>query len=140
MLPFGRKAGDRVIAAWTQGGTVKWGSGPIVVAASADGGKTWKNGIGKVPGLPPNTWVSYVEASPHGYMLFINNLDKPGIVGAVGTILGQSNINTASITFGREVEGGLVVSVVNVDSKVSEETIEKLRKTKNILFVKLIKV
>ena len=82
----------------------------------------------------------YVEATPGGYMLFINNNDKPGIVGAVGTILAEDKINIAGITFGREKAGGLVISVVNVDSKVPDKVIEKLRKTKDILFVKLIRV
>ncbi len=82
----------------------------------------------------------YVEAVPEGYMLFINNNDKPGIVGAVGTILGDAKINIAGITFGRETQGGLAVSVVNVDNKVPEEVIEKLRAVKDILFVKLLKV
>jgi len=82
----------------------------------------------------------YVEAIPSGYMLFLTNNDKPGIVGAIGTILGESQINIASITLGREDQGGMAVSVVNVDHPVPEKTIEKLRQTKNILFVKLIKV
>ncbi len=82
----------------------------------------------------------YVEAIPNGYMLVINNVDKPGIVGAIGTILAQDNINLAGITLGRESAGGLAVSVVNVDSEVPESTIAKIRKTKNVLFVKLIKV
>ncbi len=82
----------------------------------------------------------YVEAVPNGYMLFINNNDKPGIVGAVGTVLGQGGINIGGITFGRETPGGLAVSVVNVDSEISDQVLEKLRKTKDILFVKLIKV
>ena len=81
-----------------------------------------------------------MEATPNGYMLFINNNDRPGIVGAVGTILAQGKINIGSISFGREAPGGLVISVVNVDSEVPPEIIEKLRKTKDILFVKLIKV
>ena len=82
----------------------------------------------------------YVEAIPEGHMLFINNNDQPGIVGAVGTILGEAKINIASITFGREAPGGLAISVVNVDSEVPEKIIDKIRKTKNILFVKLLKV
>jgi D-3-phosphoglycerate dehydrogenase / 2-oxoglutarate reductase len=82
----------------------------------------------------------YVEATPGGYMLFINNNDKPGIVGAVGSILAQDNINIAGITFGRETPGGLAISVVNVDSEASTATIEKIKKTKNILFAKMIKV
>ena len=73
-------------------------------------------------------------------MLFVNNKDVPGIVGAVGTILAEDKINIASITFGRETPGGLAISVVNVDSEVSEKMIEEIRKTKDVLFVKLLKV
>ncbi len=82
----------------------------------------------------------YVETNPNGYMLFINNNDKPGIVGGVGTILAENHINIASITLGREAAGKLAISVVNVDSEVSSAVIEKIKKMPNILFVKLIKV
>lgn len=82
----------------------------------------------------------YVEAIPTGYMLFINNNDKPGIVGAIGTMLAEAQINIAGITLGRESQGGLAVSVVNVDREVPEQTLKKIRETKNILFAKLIKV
>ena len=82
----------------------------------------------------------YVEAIPEGHMIFINNNDKPGIVGAVGTILAEGNINIGCISFGREFQGGKVVSVVNIDNEVSEEILQRLRETKDILFVKLIKV
>ena len=81
----------------------------------------------------------YVEATPDGYMLFINNNDKPGIVGAVGSTLAEGNINIGGISFGRERQGGLVISVVNVDSEVPDTILEKLRKKKDILFVKLIR-
>ncbi len=82
----------------------------------------------------------YVEATPEGYMLFITNNDKPGIVGAVGTTLAEGNINIGSISFGREKQGGLVISVVNVDSDVPDAVLERFRNKKDILFVKLIKV
>lgn len=82
----------------------------------------------------------YVEATPDGYMLFINNNDQPGVVGAVGTILAKAGINIAGITFGRDIPGGKAISVVNVDSDIAEETIEKIRKAKDVLFVKLLKV
>jgi len=82
----------------------------------------------------------YVEAVPDGYMLFVNNKDVPGIVGAVGMVLAEDKINIASITFGREAPGGLAISVVNVDSEVSDKIIEKIRKTQDVLFVKLLKV
>ncbi len=82
----------------------------------------------------------YVEATPQGYMLFINNNDKPGIVGAIGATLAEGNVNIASISLGRGVQGGLVISVVNVDSEIPNAVLEKLRKKQDILFVKLIKV
>lgn len=82
----------------------------------------------------------YMEAVPEGNMLFINNNDKPGLVGAVGTILAEDKINIAGITLGRESEGGTAISVVNVDSEVPESTIQKLKNTTDIVFVKLLKV
>ena len=82
----------------------------------------------------------YVEAVPDGYMLFINNNDKPGLVGAIGTILAQDHINIAGITLGRESQAGVAISVVNVDSEVPAVTIERLRNTKDVIFVKLLKV
>lgn len=82
----------------------------------------------------------YVEAVPQGNMLFVNNNDKPGIVGVVGTLLAEEKINIAGITFGREAEGGLAISVVNVDSEVSDTTIEKLKSTKDVLFVKFLNI
>ncbi len=82
----------------------------------------------------------YVEAIPVGHILFINNNDKPGIVAAIGTLLAGASINIAGITLGRENAQGVAVSVVNVDSEIPEGVIDSLRKTKNILFVKTIKV
>lgn len=82
----------------------------------------------------------YVETVPQGQMILIHNNDRPGIVGALGTILAQDHINIASITLGREEAGGRAISVVNVDGEVAESTMEKIRQTKDILFVKLLKV
>ncbi|MBF0569492.1 MAG: phosphoglycerate dehydrogenase [Candidatus Omnitrophica bacterium] len=82
----------------------------------------------------------YVEAMPAGNILFIRNEDVPGIVGAVGTALGNAKINIAYITFGREKDKGMAVSVVNVDSDVPTTVLDGLKKTRGILFVKMLKV
>lgn len=82
----------------------------------------------------------YVEAPPHGEMLVIKNWDRPGIIGNLGTILGKHNINIAEMTFGREKAAGMAISVLNVDSPVSEEVLDKIKKTENILAVKVIKL
>ena len=82
----------------------------------------------------------YVEISPFGEMIVIQNWDRPGIIGNLGTLLGKHNINIASMTFGREKLGGKAISVLNVDSPISAEIIDKIKKTENILAVKVIKI
>lgn len=82
----------------------------------------------------------YVEASPAGHMVVIQNWDKPGIIGNLGMIFGKHNINIAAMTFGRQKLGGMATSVLNVDSPVSPEILDKIKNTENILSVKLIKL
>jgi D-3-phosphoglycerate dehydrogenase len=73
-------------------------------------------------------------------MIVIQNWDKPGIIGNLGTLLGKHNINIAAMTFGREKPGGRAISVLNVDSPVSPEILNKIKKTENILEVKVIRL
>ena len=82
----------------------------------------------------------YVEVSPFGEMIVVQNWDRPGIIGNLGALLGQHNINIASMTFGRQEPGGRAISVLNVDSPVSAEIIDKIKKIQNILAVKEIKL
>ncbi|MCX5703452.1 MAG: phosphoglycerate dehydrogenase [Candidatus Omnitrophica bacterium] len=82
----------------------------------------------------------YVELAPAGEMIVIRNLDKPGIIGNLGTLLGKHNINIASMTFGRDKPGGRAITVLNVDSPVSLELLDRIKKLENILAVKVIKL
>lgn len=81
----------------------------------------------------------YVEASPSGCLLVMKNWDKPGIIGNIGTLMGKHSINIAAMTFGRKTQGGVAVSILNVDSPVSQELLEQIKKIENILEVKVIK-
>lgn len=82
----------------------------------------------------------YVEAIPSGLLLVMHNIDVPGIVGQIGTVLGKNNINIAAMTFGRIKPGGKAISVLNVDSPVSQQVISEILQSKNILDAKLIKL
>lgn len=84
----------------------------------------------------------YVEASPAGHLVMMKNWDVPGIIGNVGSLMGKHNINIAAMVFGRKTKtpGGEAVSILNIDSPVSPELLEKLKKVENILEVKLIKL
>ncbi len=82
----------------------------------------------------------YVEAIPSGYMVIISNKDTPGVIGAIGTILGNNSINIAGMTFGRRKAGGDAITVLNVDSFVSEKVLEEIEKNSDIWEAKLVKL
>ena len=81
-----------------------------------------------------------VEAVPEGYMLLIANRDVPGIVGQVGTLLGENNINIAGMTLGRDKPGGQAISLVKVDGHIPDKVMQEIKKAKNVLDAKLIKL
>ncbi|MCX5711139.1 MAG: phosphoglycerate dehydrogenase [Candidatus Omnitrophica bacterium] len=81
----------------------------------------------------------YLDLSPIGNMIFIRNWDKPGLIGSLGTLVGKHGINIAAMTFGRDKPGGKAISILNVDSPVSADVQEKIKKLENILTVKVIK-
>ncbi|MDP2905185.1 MAG: phosphoglycerate dehydrogenase [Candidatus Omnitrophota bacterium] len=82
----------------------------------------------------------YVELSPVGEMIFIQNLDKPGLIGSLGSLLGKHKINIAAMTFDRDKRGGKAISVINIDSAVTPQIMAKIKKLENIVAVKSIRV
>jgi len=68
-----------------------------------------------------------VEAVPHGDMLVLRNIDRPGLIGEIGQALGARGVNIARMTFGRTGVGGQALTVLNLDSKPDEEVLEKVR-------------
>lgn len=82
----------------------------------------------------------YVEAIPEGEMIFLQNWDKPGLIGNLGSLMGKQGINIAAMTFGRDKRGGKAISVLNVDSPITADILDKIRKIENVLGVKVIRV
>jgi D-3-phosphoglycerate dehydrogenase len=81
-----------------------------------------------------------VDAIPEGYMLILSNLDKPGMIGKVGTFLGENNINIAAMDVGRIKIGEKAVMVLNVDNAVSEALLQKLTRLEGIFAATLVKI
>jgi len=79
-----------------------------------------------------------VEIAPEGIMLFIYNVDKPGVIGNLGSFFGKNNINIARMHFGRESAGGTAISVISIDSPVTSRHLDEVRKMPNILSVKVL--
>ena len=81
-----------------------------------------------------------VEASPEGCSLLISNRDVPGIVGQIGTLLGDNHVNIAGMTLGRDKPGGQARTLLKIDSPISDKVMQEIKKSKNILDAKLIKL
>jgi D-3-phosphoglycerate dehydrogenase / 2-oxoglutarate reductase len=81
-----------------------------------------------------------LEVVPEGDMLVLMNNDKPGVIGNVGTLIGENNINIARMQFGRERPGGKAISVVSVDTMPSKKVMDKLRALPNVLSVTHVKL
>jgi D-3-phosphoglycerate dehydrogenase len=82
----------------------------------------------------------FLDAVPEGYLLVLHNKDKPGVIGNVGTLLGENNINIARLHLGRQSVGGEAVSVWSIDTPLSKGVTEKLLKLPNIISAKLVEL
>jgi D-3-phosphoglycerate dehydrogenase / 2-oxoglutarate reductase len=81
-----------------------------------------------------------IEANPEGYFLMLHNRDVPGVVGAVGTLLGQAGINIAGLELGRDRIGGMALSLVEIDGPVPAKVLENLKTIPAITSATLIKL
>ena len=78
----------------------------------------------------------HINVRPTGYILLIYNSDQPGMIGLMGTILGEHNINIADMTVGRSRVWELAVTLINVDSPVPRHVLQTIASQKKIDFVK----
>jgi D-3-phosphoglycerate dehydrogenase len=81
-----------------------------------------------------------VEIPASGTLLLLNNSDKPGIVGHLGTILGKHKVNIASMSLGRDVVGGKALTVLSLDSVPPQAVLDELKQDANISNVKVVKL
>jgi len=81
-----------------------------------------------------------IEAVPKGNMLLIQNDDEPGVIGNIGTTLGDRNINIATMQFSRDRSGGVAISLLHLDSVLPKEVMDELSQLPNIISVKHIEL
>jgi D-3-phosphoglycerate dehydrogenase len=84
-----------------------------------------------------------VEAPLEGTLLVCRNIDVPGVIGKIGTTLGEYGVNIANFALGRDRSGVKPVhalAVVQVDPPVHPAVLEALLKLEALLEVKLVKL
>jgi D-3-phosphoglycerate dehydrogenase / 2-oxoglutarate reductase len=73
-----------------------------------------------------------VEARPHGVVLVLENTDRPGMVGRIGTLLGGHGVNIATMSLSRNQAGGTALTVLNLDTAPSEKLLTEIRASEDI--------
>ncbi|HYZ10471.1 MAG TPA: phosphoglycerate dehydrogenase [Actinomycetota bacterium] len=67
-----------------------------------------------------------IDMAPSEHMVFFRYEDRPGVIGAVGTILGEAGINIASMEVGRKEAGGLALMCLTVDSPIPLHVLDRI--------------
>lgn len=76
-----------------------------------------------------------LEFQPHGRLLLLENRDVPGVVGRIGTVLGEADVNIADIHLARNEERGEALAVLRLDHEIAPPVLERLRALPSVLRV-----
>ncbi|CAM3570302.1 phosphoglycerate dehydrogenase [Marinicrinis lubricantis] len=67
-----------------------------------------------------------VDIEPSGTLILVSHNDKPGMIGRLGTVLGNNDVNIATMQVGRKIIGGAAIMALNVDKHVPKEVLDEL--------------
>jgi D-3-phosphoglycerate dehydrogenase / 2-oxoglutarate reductase len=81
-----------------------------------------------------------VEFKPEGNLIYIINKDVPGVVGKVGTLLGDREINIAEYNLARTASGGKAMAIITVDTPLDADTLKFLKSYREMEEVRQIKL
>jgi D-3-phosphoglycerate dehydrogenase / 2-oxoglutarate reductase len=81
-----------------------------------------------------------VEARPHGVLLVLENTDRPGMVGRIGTLLGDHGVNIATMSLSRNQAGGTALTVLNLDTAPDAALLDQIRASQDIQSAQVIQL
>jgi D-3-phosphoglycerate dehydrogenase len=82
-----------------------------------------------------------VDVSPGaGYLLFCENLDRPGMIGRIGSFLGAKEINISFMRVGRQKQGTHALMVLGLDAEIDEQTRAEIEAIPDIFEVRTARV
>ena len=79
-----------------------------------------------------------VEVVPEGHLLLVNNVDRPGVIGTVGRILGNHAINIAQMQCARPQQGSDALLIIALDDALPSTTLNAISQEEGILSVRLV--
>ena len=81
-----------------------------------------------------------LEAKPEGLVLVMQNLDVPGVIGQVGTLLANHGVNIGEWRLGRVCPGGEAMSFINLDTLPGEDTLHELANIEAVTQVRVVRL
>lgn len=75
-----------------------------------------------------------------GWLLICDNTDRPGMIGRVGTLLGDFDINISSMDVGRAAPRGRALMVLGLDDQPSDEALERLSELPDLLQARVVRL
>jgi D-3-phosphoglycerate dehydrogenase len=97
--------------------------------SQGDGGENVVSGTLVGPRMQPRIVDAFgftVDIVPEKYTLFIRNEDQPGMIGKIGTILGQHGVNIGNMAVGRNAPGLPAAMAITVDEPISDEVLKSI--------------
>jgi D-3-phosphoglycerate dehydrogenase len=79
-----------------------------------------------------------VEVVSEGQMILIDNVDRPGVIGMVGQILGTHDVNIARMQCSRVELGKSALLIIGLDSPISSSVLDLLKQEKDLLLVRMV--
>jgi D-3-phosphoglycerate dehydrogenase len=76
----------------------------------------------------------WIDFNPTGQFLMFQNHDRPGVIGKVGSLLGQSAVNIANFSLGRKESSGLALAAMEVDGVISHELLASIKRDGDMLW------
>ncbi len=81
-----------------------------------------------------------LEAIPRGHLLVTRNRDVPGVIGRIGSALGERGVNISSFHLGRQERGGEAMAVIETDAPLGKDTIDSLRSFDEVIYAREIEL
>src|SRR5690606_35114031 len=95
----------------------------VEITLSGEGGELLVAGVAPTDGIPRLTRIGnfHIDVPPRGTLLVLTNHDVPGVIGRVGTVLGDASVNIAEYHQARLAEGGEALAAIAVDTAITDD-------------------
>ena len=138
-LHIAEERGIKITTSYTQSKRANADIRTVVSSADVEqtaAGMVFANGEGRITQIGNFS----IEAVPSGFMLLTKNRDVPGVIGKIGTLLGEAEVNISRFYLGREAKGGEALAVIEIDSALEENVLADLRNLEAVNVARQVKL